>query len=346
MRNTVRTIPGTGDLRVEQLLGQPVISATADRKRLAAYGVRLNDALDTITATREGIDVGQIYEGARRFSLRVLAPPKSVTKEGLAELRVPTIAGETVPLGAVMKIVEEDGPTSVRRINRERVVRVDVNLRGRDLLSWVQEAQAAVAEKIHLDSAYHIEWGGQFENFERAQARLKIVIPIVIAVIFSMLLLTFRHLGLSIAVFLTVPLALTGGFVGLIVRDMPFSLSAAVGFIALGGIAVLNGVIMGQQAWTRIDAGEDPLDAIVGGSGSVIRAVLTTAAAAALGFLPMALSRGAGAEVQRPLATAVVFGITIGALTTLLVLPGILYIFLRHQAPERFPVEKTPTPVC
>ncbi|HEY5284591.1 MAG TPA: efflux RND transporter permease subunit, partial [Polyangia bacterium] len=170
--------------------------------------------------------------------------------------------------------------------------------------------------------------------------------PIVVAVIFGMLLLTFRHLGLSVAVFLTVPLALTGGFLGLALRDMPFSLSAAVGFIALGGIAVLNGVIMGQQAWRRIDAGEDPFDAIVGGSSTVIRAVLTTAAAAALGFLPMALSQGAGAEVQRPLATAVAFGITVGALTTLLVLPGILFMFLRHQAPERFPMEKTPTPVC
>jgi len=346
VRDTVRAIAGTGDLRVERVLGRPVLTASADRKQLANYGVRLSDALDAITATREGIDTGQIYEGPRRFSLRVLEPPKSVTKDALAELRVPTLGGETVPLGAVMKIVEEDGPSTVRRINRERVVRVDVNLRGRDLLSWVNEAQVTVAQKVPLDGGYRIEWGGQFENFERAQARLKVVIPIVVATIFGMLLLTFRHLGLAVAVFLTVPLALTGGFLGLVLRDMPFSLSAAVGFIALGGIAVLNGVIMGQQAWRRIDAGDDPFDAIVGGSGSVIRAVLTTAAAAALGFLPMAISSGAGAEVQRPLATAVAFGITVGALTTSVVLPGILYMFLRHQAPERFVADKTPTPVC
>jgi cobalt-zinc-cadmium resistance protein CzcA len=346
VRDTVRGITGTGDLRVERVLGRPVLTASADRKQLAAYGVRLSDALEAITATREGIDVGQIYDGPRRFSLRVLEPPRSVSKDALAEMRVPTLSGETVPLGAVMKIVEEDGPATVRRINRQRVVRVDINLRGRDLVSWVNEAQATVAQKVHLDNAYHIEWGGQFENFERAQARLKIVIPIVVAVIFGMLLLTFRHLGLAIAVFLTVPLALTGGFLGLTIRDMPFSLSAAVGFIALGGIAVLNGVIMGQQAWRRIDAGDDPFDAVVGGSGSVIRAVLTTAAAAALGFLPMAISNGAGAEVQRPLATAVAFGITVGALTTLVVLPGILYMFLRHQAPQKFPAEQTPTRAC
>jgi cobalt-zinc-cadmium resistance protein CzcA len=346
VRDTVRPIPGTGDYRVERLLGRPVLSAVADRQRLATYGVRLVDALDTITATREGIDVGTVYEGARRFALRVLEPPKSVTREGLAELRVQTLADESVPLGAVMKITEEDGPASIRRINRERVVRVEVNLRGRDLLSWVQEAQAAVAKNVHLDSGYRIEWGGQFENFERAQGRLKLVIPIVVALIFGMLLLTFRHFGLAVAVFLTVPLALTGGFFGLVLRGMPFSLSAAVGFIALGGIAVLNGVVMGQQAWRRIAVGDDPLDAVITGSANVMRAVLTTAAAAAFGFLPMALSQGAGAEVQRPLATAVAAGIILGAVTSLVVLPGILYMFLRHQAPSEFPDDRTPTPVC
>ena len=346
VRDTVKTIPGTGDYRVERLLGQPVLSATADRRLLATYGVRLEDALDTLTATREGIDAGQIYDGPRRFSLRVLEPPKVATKEGLSELRVETMAGESVPLNAVMHITEEDGPAAIRRINRERVVRVDVNLRGRDLVSWVNEAQAAVKSQVRMDSGYRTDWGGQFENFERAQVRLQIVIPIVIALIYGMLLLTFRHLGLATAVFLTVPLALTGGFLGLALRDMPFSLSAAVGFIALGGIAVLNGVIMGQQVWRKVEAGDDPLDAVTSGSANVLRAVLTTAAAAALGFVPMAISTGAGAEVQQPLATAVAVGIALGALTTLLVLPGILYMFLRHEAPRHFHDDRTPTPVC
>jgi heavy metal efflux system protein len=345
VKDAVRSVKGIGDYRVEWLLGQPALSAVADRRLLATYGVRLEDALNTLTATREGIEVGQIYEGPRRFSLRVIEPPRAATREGLSELRVETMAGESVQLGSIMRITEEDGPTSVRRVNRERVVRVDVNLRGRDLVSWVNEAQAVVKDRIHLDSGYHIEWGGQFENFERAQARLMIVVPIVIAVIFGMLLLTFRHLGLAVAVFLTVPLALTGGFLGLALRDMAFSLSAAVGFIALGGIAVLNGVIMGQQAWRRIEAGEDPFDAVVGGSVTVMRAVLTTAAAAAFGFLPMAVSSGAGAEVQQPLATAVAAGISIGALTTLVVLPGILYMFLRYHAPRDYRAERTPTPV-
>lgn len=346
VRDAVRTVSGIGDYRMERLLGQPVLSAAVDRRLLATYGVRLEDALNTLTATREGIHVGQIYEGARRFSLRVLEPPKEATREALSELRVETMAGESIQLGSIMRITEDDGPGAIRRINRERVVRVDVNLRGRDLVSWVNEAQAVVKNRVRMDSTYRVEWGGQFENFERAQKRLQIVIPVVVAVIFGMLFLTFRHLGLTIAVFLTVPLALTGGFLGLAARGMPFSLSAAVGFIALGGIAVLNGVIMGQQVWRRIDAGEDPLDAVASGSAAVLRAVLTTAAAAALGFLPMAISTGAGAEVQRPLATAVAAGISVGALTTLVVLPGILYMFLRHQTPRHFREERTPTPVC
>jgi cobalt-zinc-cadmium resistance protein CzcA len=346
IKEAVGGVKGLGDYRVERLFGQPALNAVADRRLLATYGVRLEDALNTLTATREGIDAGQIYEGFRRFSLRVLEPPKSATREGLSELRVETMAGESVQLGAVMHISEEDGPTSVRRINRQRVVRVDLNLRGRDLVSWVNEAQAVVKNKVRMDSDYRVDWGGQFENFKRARARLEIVIPIVIAIIFGMLLLTFRHLGLATAVFLTVPLALTGGLLGLAARGMPFSLSAAVGFIALGGIAVLNGVVMGQQVWRRLEADEAPEDAIASGSAAVLRAVLTTAAAAAFGFLPMAISTGAGAEVQRPLATAVAAGITIGALTTLVVLPGIFYTFLRYHTPRDFREERTPTPVC
>lgn len=346
VRDIVRAIPGTGDCRVERLLGQPVLNATADRKRLAAYGVRLEDALQTLVATREGIAVGTVYDGARRFSLRVLEPPRSATKEGLADLRVETMSGDSVPLSAVLDITEQDGPSMIRRIDRKRVVRVDVNLRGRDLVSWVEEAQTKVGSDVRLDRGYSVEWGGQFENFARARARLQIVIPVVVAVIFGMLLVTFRNVRLAIAVFVTVPLALTGGLLGLALRDMPFSLSAAVGFIALGGIAVLNGVVMGQQVWRKIEAGDDPADAVVVGSGNVLRAVLTTAAAAAFGFLPMAISTGAGAEVQRPLATAVAAGISIGALTTLLVLPGVLYMFVRHQAPRNFREERTPTPVC
>ena len=332
MRETVRGITGTGDVRVERILGQPVLSAVADRRRMAAYGVRLDDAFTVLSATREGIDLGKIYEGFRRFDLRLIQPPATATKEAIGDLLVETMTGDSVRLRDVLALSEDDGPASVRRVQRRRAVRVDVNLRGRDLLSWVNEAKATVRAKIRLPVGYKIEWGGQFKNFDRAQKRLRLVIPVVIAIIFGMLLVTFKDVKMAFAVFLTVPISLTGGMLGLLLRDMPFSLSAAVGFIALGGIAVLNGVVMGQAVLRRLAQGAPPEKAVSEGSVAVVRAVLSTTAVAALGFLPMAVSGGAGSEVQRPLATAVAAGITVGALTTLLVLPGVLTGLLRKRS--------------
>jgi cobalt-zinc-cadmium resistance protein CzcA len=335
-KEIVRDIRGTGDVRVERILGQPMMSAIADRGRMATYGVRLRDVFTVLASTREGVEVGQIYEGARRFDLRVLQPIDTPSLEALGRLRVETMSGEVVRMSDVTQLTESDGPASVRRVDRTRAVRVDVNLRGRDLVSWVSEAQAKVGE-LQLDNGYSITWGGQFENFARAQARLRIVIPIVLAIIFGMLLLMFRDVRMTVAVFSTVPLALTGGMLGLVARGMPFSLSAAIGFIALGGIAVLNGVVIGQEVQRRLADGESVMSAITNGTVSVARAVLTTAAVAALGFLPMALASGAGSEVQRPLATAVACGVAFGAVVTLIVLPGIFAMLVRkpvhHHAP-------------
>jgi cobalt-zinc-cadmium resistance protein CzcA len=345
IRETVRGIPGTGDVRVERILGQPSISAVADRQRMASYGVRVEDALMVLASSREGVPVGQVYEDARRFDMRVLQPAAATTSEALGELRVETMGGPTVRLGDVMNIVEEDGPAAVRRVDRQRAVRVDVNLRGRDLLSWVNEARQVVSAKVPLPSGYHLEWGGQFENFNRARARLALVIPVVVAIILGMLLVMFKNVRLALAVFATVPLSLTGGMLGLILRGMPFSLSAAVGFIALGGIAVLNGVVIGQQVQRLLEGGRTLVAAVAAGSTHVVRAVLGTAAVAALGFLPMALSHGAGSEVQRPLATAVAVGIAFGAVTTLFVLPGLLVMMLRgYRPPQRAEAELESTP--
>ncbi len=340
LRETIRGIQGTGDVRVERILGQPVINAVVDRQKLAAYGVKVEDAFEVIASTREGAQVGKLYEGARRFDLRVLQPPSSATPEGLGNLQVETMNGNTVPLRDVVSLSEGDGPASVRRVNRQRAVRVDVNLRGRDLVSWVNEAQKTVAEKVPLPPGYRIEWGGQFENFDRAQKRLQIVIPAVVAIIFGMLLFMFRNVRVALAVFATVPLSLTGGMLGLLLRGMPFSLSAAVGFIALGGVAVLNGVVIGQEVLRRLGGDQDLEEAVADGTSSVVRAVLSTTAVAALGFLPMALSQGAGAEVQRPLATAVAVGITFGAVTSLFVLPGLLVYVLRGYSPDRSYVDQ------
>ncbi|MBX7101408.1 MAG: CusA/CzcA family heavy metal efflux RND transporter, partial [Myxococcaceae bacterium] len=290
MKELVRGIDGTGDVRVERILGQPVINAVANRERMATYGVKVEDAFAALASTREGVPAGQVYEGARRFDVRVIQAPESPTAEALARLPVETMAGETVRLGDVVDVTESDGAAAVRRVNRARAVRVDVNLRGRDLLSWVNEAQATVKQKLSLPSGYRVEWGGQFENFDRAQARLRVVVPVVLAIIFSMLLLMFRDVRLTAAVFATVPLSLTGGMLGLWLRGMPFSLSAAVGFIALAGITVLNGVVIGQQVQRLLAEGKSLAEAVRDGTVGVVRAVLTTAAVAALGFLPMALA--------------------------------------------------------
>jgi len=199
-------------------------------------------------------------------------------------------------------------------------------------VSWVSEAQAAVAE-VQLPTGYRVEWGGQFENFERAQARLAIVVPIVILLIFLMLLWMFQNLRLAVAVFALVPLSLAGGMLGLVLRGMSFSLPAAVGFIALGGIAVLNGVVMASDVRARLDDGARLDLAVTDGCAHTLRAVLTTATVAALGFLPMATATSAGAEVQRPLATAVVIGMAISTFLTLFVLPGVLRVLLAGYRP-------------
>jgi cobalt-zinc-cadmium resistance protein CzcA len=340
----VRKISGTGDVRVERVLGAPTISAVVDRARLARYGVHVEDAFAVIAAAREGVPVGHVYEDERRFELRVLEPPSRPSADGIGDLFVTTRNGENVPLREVVTLSEGEGPTAIRRENRTRAVRVDVNLRGRDLVSWVSEAQAAVKQSVRLPTGYRVEWGGQFENFERAQARLSIVVPIVILLIFAMLLWMFQNLRLSVAVFALVPLSLAGGMLGLVLRGMSFSLPAAVGFIALGGIAVLNGVVMASDVRARLDNGAPIDQAVTEGCANTLRAVLTTATVAALGFLPMATATSAGAEVQQPLATAVVIGMAISTFLTLFLLPGVLRVLLagyrpRDAAPDS---EKTP----
>jgi len=329
----VRAVRGSGDVRVERILGQPLISAVVDRQKMARHGVRVDDALNVLRAAREGVRVGDLYEEQRRFEIRVLNPPAAPAASAIGELFVATANGESIPLREVATLSEGDGPSAIRRQNRQRAVRVDVNLRGRDLVSWVAEARQRVKDKVTLPTGFAIEWGGQFENFERASARLAVVIPVVVALIFGMLLWMFRNLRFAFAVFALVPLSLAGGMIGLLLRGLSFSLPAAVGFIALGGIGVLNGVVIASEVRRRVLEGEALDLAVQGGSSAVVRAVLTTATVASLGFLPMALATGAGAEVQRPLATAVVIGMLVSTVLSLIVLPGVLRITLSGYRP-------------
>ena len=341
--DVVRSIQGTGDLKIERIMGQPAITASADRARMARHGVQVKDAFDVLAAAREGLIVGQVYERERRFDLRVFVPPAGPNAESLSDLFVETQGGESVPLREVVRFTEGDGAAVVKHLDRERIIRVDINLRGRDLVSFVDEAKQKVAEQVKLPTGYRLEWGGQFENFERASARLALVVPAVVGVILGMLFWMFRSTRPAFAVFLLVPFAATGGMLGLLLRGLPFSLPAAVGFIALGGVSVLNGVVIvtaAERALEEMPVGSPSriLTAIAHGATHSIRAVLTTGAVAGLGFLPMALSTSAGSEVQRPLATVVIVGILLSTALTLFVFPGLLALLLREQPVHEQPV--------
>ena len=322
----VRTVEGAGDVRVERVLGLPSITVEPDRAAMAIHGVSMQDLLAAVEAARVGIDLGTVWEGPRRFGLRLLVPPRSSEREALGDLAVEGRRGINVPLDELANIVESDGPSNVRRENRTRTLRVEVNLRGRDLVSWVKEARSLVERQVHLPGDMRMSWGGQFENFERASRRLAVIVPLALAIVFGMLMAMFQEARWAAAVFAIVPFAATGGIFGLAARDLPFSIPAAVGFVALAGVAVLNGVVLTSKVREAFAGGLSREQAIATGSTETMRAVLTTGAVAALGFLPMALATSAGAEVQRPLATVVVFGIGLSTIVTLFVLPGILRI--------------------
>jgi cobalt-zinc-cadmium resistance protein CzcA len=285
-----------------------------------------------VRAARLGVPVGQIYEGQRRFDMKVLMPPSSPSPAALGGLFVEASGGSSVPLSDVAAITESEGPSQVRRVDLKRTVRVEVNLRGRDLVSWVDEARSKVQAKLRLPAGYTIEWGGQFENFERAKKRLAMVVPMALAIIFAMLLWMFQNARYAVAVFAVVPLALIGGILALAARGLPFSIPAAVGFIALAGVSVLNGVVLASEVKAKIAGGWPLREAILEGSTHTMRAVLTTGGVAAFGFLPMALAHGAGAEVQRPLATAVIGGIAFSTLLTMFLLPGLLQLLVRDPS--------------
>ncbi len=326
----VRRLQGTGDVRIERLLGMPNLTFTPDRERLARYGVELDDVFRTLEAARVGARVGVMYEGPKRFEVRLLSPPTDTSKRGMGDLFVETANGQLVSLDELGTLEDAEGPATVRREGFQRTVRVEVNLRGRDLASWVAEAQSTVAKEVPLPSGYSVTWGGQFENLERAQRRLAVVVPLALAIIMGMLVMTFGSVRVAAGVFSLVPLALMGGALGLLVRGMNFSLPAAVGFIALAGVAVLNGVVMTTDVRKQLASGLAIDDAILHGAGHTLRAVLTTAVVAALGFFPMAINTGAGSEVQRPLATVVVFGIVGATVLMLVIFPGILKLVLGH----------------
>ena len=281
-----------------------------------------------------------MFEGKMRFDLRVLLPPIGRGAESIEALPVGNTEGSLIPLGQVADVTEEDGPAQISREGMQRRLRVEVNIRGRDLVGFVDDARARVEREVRLPEGYRVEWSGQFENFARASARLALVVPVSLGLIVAMLFLMFGNARYALAVFSGVPFALIGGIVALKLRGMSFSLPAAIGFIALCGIAVLNGVVMASEIRRRVAEGADPERALVDGAVAVLQPLLLTATVAALGFAPMAMSTSAGSEVQQPLATVVIGGLASSTLLGIFLLPALLRAIAVRPAKEP-PQEET-----
>ena len=312
----------------------PTLTVRVDHAAAAQYGLSAADVSEALATGVGGTAAGQIFEGDRRFDVVVRLDEDARNDPAqLAALPVVAPDGTVVPLSSVARIAVSEGPNQISRNNGSRRIVVQANVRGRDLGGFVQEAQAAVAD-VSLPSGVYLDWGGQFENLQRAEARLALVIPIVFLMIGSLLYMALGSIREAALVFLCVPLALVGGVLALLVRGMPFSVTAAVGFIALSGVAVLNGLVMMTAIRQRLDKGMALEEAIIDGALARIRPVLMTALVASLGFVPMAIATGTGAEVQRPLATVVIGGLLTATALTLLVLPTFAAKAVKHRAAE------------
>jgi len=320
-------IPGGADVSVEQLTGQPVFHVEVDRERLSRFGIPARDVLNCIQSIG-GIPVGEVYEGQRRFELEVRLDPRYATApEDLERIPIQSPSGAQLTLDRVTKPVLGTGYATITREWSKRRIVVQCNVRGRDVLSYVKELKQRIAQDVSLEPGYYVRYGGQFENLQRARNRLAIVVPLALLLIFALLYWTYGSIRDAILIFTGVPLAALGGVAALALRGLPFSISAGVGFIALSGIAVLNGLVLVSHIKKLRSEGQS-LDVAIRESGVVrMRPVLMTALVAAFGFVPMALSQGVGAEVQRPLATVVIGGIVTATALTLLALPVLYSIF-------------------
>lgn len=324
------TIPGRGEVTGEQLVGQLILQVRVDPQAIARYGVPRRNVLNVVEAVG-GRKVGEIREGQRRFPLVVRMPDGQRTDPDiLAATLIPTATGSVLPLNQVAQVVETEGPATINREWGRRRITVQCNVRGRDVASFVAEAQKKIADQVKMPEGYSIEWGGQFENMKRANAKLRFVVPMALGLIFALLFFSLKSLREVFIVATGIPLGAVGGVLALWLRGMPFTVSAAVGFIALSGVAILNGLVLVTFIKQKREAGEPLEQAVREGCLMRLRPVLMTALVAAAGFIPMAVNVGVGGEVQRPLATVVIGGIFTNTLLTLLVLPVLYTRFSRR----------------
>jgi cobalt-zinc-cadmium resistance protein CzcA len=355
VQSAITTISGATDVKIEQVSGLPILTVKLDRQALSRYGLSTADVQNVVEIAIGGKSVGKLFEGDRRFDIVVRLPENLRGRlESIRAISIPlppventTAAEKTnvawsassalqmryVPLSSVATVEVAPGPNQISRENGKRRIVVTANVRERDLGSFVADAQRAVAEKVRLPPGYWIGWGGQFEQLVSATKRLTIVVPVALALVLLLLFMSFGSLADALLVFSGVPLALTGGVLALLLRGIPLSISAGVGFIALSGVAVLNGIVIISFIERLRREGTPVFDAVYQGASTRLRPVLMTALVASLGFVPMAIATGAGAEVQRPLATVVIGGIVSSTILTLLVLPALYVLFRKDSDP-------------
>lgn len=329
IKTLIENVDGADDIIVEKTVGLPEMKVTFDRKKIARYGLNIEDLNQMITMGFSGRTAGRVFEGERSFDLVMrLEEDQRQDLSNLENLYVDTPSGAKVPLRELAQIGYAKGAAQISRDDTHRRIVVGVNVRNRDLQSVVNDVQKLINENIVLPSGYTIEYGGQFENLQSAKQRLLIAVPVALVLIFVMLYFAFKSVKEALLIYSAIPLAAVGGVLLLWVRDMPFSISAGVGFIALFGVSVLNGIILIEHfKELKMKGIKDKRELIVMGSKDRLRAVLLTASSTALGFLPMAISTGAGAEVQRPLSTVVIGGMASAFILTLVVLPVLYSIF-------------------
>jgi len=337
IERVMKDIPGVADLAVEQVTGQPVLQVTVKQDQIARYGVPVRAVLDVIESIGTK-PLGEVVDGPYRFPLVVRLPDKwRQNPEAVGAIQLPTATGERVPLSRVTDIRVIEGPSTITREWGQRRITVTCNVRGRDLGTFVAEVQQRVREQVAMPPGrYHVAYGGQFEQLERARTRLMIVVPVALVLIALLLYATYGNVLDAVRVFTGVPFAWVGGLFALWLRDMPFSISAAIGFIALSGVAVLDDMILVSSVRQLQRRGRTLEQAVEEAAITRLRPVLMTTLVASLGFVPMAFSTGMGAEVQRPLATVVIGGVISAMVMSLLVLRVLFVVFQwpKRRAPQ------------
>ncbi|MCC6503755.1 MAG: efflux RND transporter permease subunit [Deltaproteobacteria bacterium] len=328
------TVNGVTDLRVEQTAGQPYITVDIDRRKIARYGINIADIQEIIETAVGGKVATDVFEGDRRFSVLLRFPEeKRNSVEAIGNIFVKASSGANIPLSALARVYISEGPVQISRENSKRRVVIESNVEGRDIGGFVKDAQEKIAKEVKLPSGYYIAWGGAFENQQRAMKRLSIIVPLTIALIFFLLFSTFNSLKYAVLIILNLPFALIGGILGLLISGQYLSVPASVGFIALFGVAVLNGVVLVSYINKLREEGFGLEEAIMAGCERRLRPVLMTALVAILGLIPMLFATGPGSEIQKPLATVVVGGLLTSTILTLLVLPA-LYRWFEEKKVE------------